>query len=689
MGRKGVTIGSQFSDRIRQASTRRIFDTARIKDLWAQAGPPLSFGLRLWGSVCLAQYVAFWLELDDPSWAGTAAAIVCQPTLGASLRKGWFRLIGTVISGVAVVVLTACFPQARWPFFISLALWSGACAFTSTLLRNFAAYAAALSGYTAVIITGDQLGSVGGLNGDAFMLAVNRVTEIGIGIISAGVVLAGTDLGAARRNLATLLADITAGIATKFAWTLQTAGPDLPDTQPIRRDFIRRVNALDPIIDQAIGESSEIRYHSPLLQGAVNGLFTALSGWRAIANHLVRVTGEQARAQAQTVLNNLPPGLWAMLEQRGAAACLANPVALREACQAGARSAASLDARTPSMRLLTDKTSEALTGLTAALDGLALLTAQPSGPVPRSAGGFRLHVADWLPAAVNGLRAFVTIMAVVAFWIVTAWPGGSSAITWAAIPGILFAARDDQAFASAKGFVTGTVIAIVAAAVINFAVLPNRETFAGLALAMGLWMIPAGAIAKRWPSAKHTYMASYFVPLLSPSNPDSFDTVQFYNSAASILAGAIAAAAGFVMIPPLAPAFRVRRLLALTLKDVRRLAMGQSFSDWMGHIHARLAAMPAEATPLQRAQLLAALSLGTEMPRLAGLARELGVSSAVDQARAAAATGRCDAVIEHLQALDQMLAEVPGDKALRARASILVIREVLDQHSEYFAAGAT
>ena len=84
-----------------------IFDTRRLKDALRAAGPPLLFGLRLWASVCLALYLAFWLELDSPSWAGTSAAIMCQPHLGASLRKGWFRMIGTVVGAVAIVVLTA------------------------------------------------------------------------------------------------------------------------------------------------------------------------------------------------------------------------------------------------------------------------------------------------------------------------------------------------------------------------------------------------------------------------------------------------------------------------------------------------------------------------------------------------------------------------------------------------------
>src|SRR5271154_4263013 len=108
------------------------------------AGPPLLFGLRLWASVSLALYVAFWLQLDDPFWAGTSAAIVCQPQLGASLRKGWFRMIGMVVGAAFVVVLTSWFPQSRFAFLGLLALWAGLCAFAATTFRNFASYSAAL-----------------------------------------------------------------------------------------------------------------------------------------------------------------------------------------------------------------------------------------------------------------------------------------------------------------------------------------------------------------------------------------------------------------------------------------------------------------------------------------------------------------------------------------------------------------
>jgi uncharacterized membrane protein YccC len=666
-------------------------DARRLDKAMRAAGPPLLFGLRMWASVSLALYVAFWLKLDNAFWAGTTAAIVCQPRLGASLRKGWFRMIGTPVGAVAIVVLTACFPQDRCLFFIGLALWGAACAFVSTILQNFAAYAAALAGYTAAIIASDQLGAVGGLNGDAFMLAVTRVSEIGIGIVSAGVVLAGTDLGGAPRRLAGLFAGLTAGIAANFARTLAAAGPELPDTQPIRRDFIRRVIALDPVIDETLGESPRIRYHSPVLQRAVDGLFAALAGWRAVANHLARLPCEQRRAEAAVILRALPAELLSQLEQSDPTRETADPTGLHRIYEAAVRRLIAFPAGTPALRLLADKTAEALAGMSHALNGLALLVADPARPVSRQSGVFRLRVPDWLPAAVNAGRAFVTIGAVALFWIISAWPGGAVAITWAAISVILFAPQADQAYSTAMSFTVGTGIAAVAAAIIAFAVLPGSETFAAFCVVIGVWLVPTGAVAVQpWQRDVFTYMSVYLVPLLAPANQMSYDTLQFYNSALAILAGAGAAALSFRLIPPLSPAFRTRRLLALTLRDLRRLAMGRRFNDWEGHIHGRLSAMPKQARPLQRAQLLAALSLGTEISLLRPLAHRFGLGGDFDTALVVIAQGKSVAAAACLNRLDEALAghaDTDPD-ALRGRGSVLAMSELLTEHTGYFDAGA-
>jgi uncharacterized membrane protein YccC len=660
------------------------------------AGPALLFGLRLWVAVSLALYVAFWLELDNAYWAGTSAAIVCQPSLGASLRKGWFRMVGTAVGAVAIVVLTACFPQERMGFLLGLALWGAACGLLATLLRNFAAYSAALAGYTAAIIASDELGATGGANGDAFMLAVTRASEICIGIICAGVVLAGTDFGGARRRLAVQLAALSAEITGRLAGTFSLVGPDLSETRPVRRDLVRRVIALEPVIDEAVGEASDLRYRSPVLQTAVNGLFAALSGWRMVAVHLERLPRDQGRREADLIQRNLPQELRSAPVRGEATSWTVDPLRVRQACAAAVRALTALPDRTPSLRLLADQTAEALIGIRRALDGLLLL-ADPARAI-RGPGTARFRVPDLLPSLVNAGRAFVTIVAVELFWIATAWPNGAQAITFAAIGVILFSPRADQAYTTTMSFMLGTGLSAAFAAVVKFAVLPGVATFAGFSLAIGLVLVPAGALmAQPWRTAMFVGMAGNFVPLLAPANQMSYDTQQFYNAALAIVAGVGAAALAFRLLPPLSPALRSRRLLALTLWDLRRLASGpipRMANYWEGRIYSRLSALPEQTEPLQRAQLLAALSVGTEIIRLRRIARRFELHVELDAALDAVARGDSSVATERFARLDRLLAVLPGTRPgarvrLRARGSILAMSEALTEHAAYFDSGAT
>jgi len=679
---------AEFLARGVPVSSRAAWFTDAIK----AAGPPLLFGLRLWVSVCLALYVAFWLELDNAFWAANTAAIVCQPNLGASLRKGWYRMIGTVIGAVAIVVMTACFPQDRALFLVSLALWGAGCALVATLLRNFAAYAAALAGYTVAIIASDELGATGGLNGQAFMLAVDRASEICIGIVCAGIVLAGTDLGGARRRLATLFARLSAEIARRFTGTLVIAGADFEDTQAIRRELVRRVIALDPVIDEALGESSQLRYHSPVLQNAVDGLFATLASWRTAAVLLARSSEERARREADAVLAEVPELLRARPEQDEGTHWVGDPARLLQACDAAARRLLTLPAGAPSLRLLADQTGEALAGISRALNGLTLLIADPARPVARDRGIRRLRIPDWLPPLINAGRAFVVIGAAALFWIVTEWPNGAVAMTFAAIVVTLFAPRADQAYTTAIGFMIGSVFTVAICATLKFAVLPNVETFATFALIIGFVLVPVGTfLALQWRPAIFTGIVTLFIPVLAPANPMIYDTQQFYNASLAILAGAGAGAFSFRLLPPLSPAFRARRLLALTLRDLRRLATGRipdTLTDWEGRIYGRFAVLPDQAQPLQRSQLMAAFSVGTAIIQLRHTCRRLDLSGDLDAALEAVGRGNCAMATAKIAALDATLTSSSDTAAIRARSHVLALSQALTQHSSFFDTGA-
>jgi hypothetical protein len=107
----------------------------------------------------------------------------------------------------------------------------------------------------------------------------------------------------------------------------------------------------------------------------------------------------------------------------------------------------------------------------------------------------------------------------------------------------------------------------------------------------------------------------------------------------------------------------------------------------------RLTALPDQAEPLWRAQLLAALSVDAEIVQLRQMAPSLGAAAELDAAFEAVALGNSAIAIGQLRQLDRRLASSPGSHqetqtALRARGRILVISEALAEQSTYFDAGA-
>jgi uncharacterized membrane protein YccC len=680
---------AQPSPRFRStAEMRSLAET--LRPVW----PPLLFGLRLWASVSLALYAAFWLQLDNPFWAGASAAIVCQPQLGASFRKGWFRVLGTLVGAVMSVVLVACFAQDRFLFLGCLVVWASACAFLATLLRNFASYAASLAGYTAAIIAGDLLGTVGGIDANAaFLLAVSRATAICLGIASAGVVLGGTDLGGAPRRLAALFAELTGGIGSGLFGTLAAAGKEPREAHAVQREFLRRVIALDPVIDQALGESSQVRYHSPILRRAVDGLFSALASWYAVAEHLARLPASEAQ-RAVALLDNVPEDLRVALAGGAPASWLTTPIDRNRTCEMAAGRIAFLPTGSPSLQLLADQTAKAFTGLADAFSGLALLLGDLAKLDP-DRGTYRLRVPDWLPALVGAVRTFVTVGAVALFWMVTGWPGGALAMTFAAIVELLLAPRADETYGAAMLFAVGAILDLILTATVAFAVLPGMGTdsFAAFSLSMGACLLPIGALLRHarqpWQVGLLTAMTMGFVAILQPTNPEIYNPEMFYNVGFAIVAGMVTAALSFRLMPPLSPACRTRRLLALTLRDLRRLAKGRPRNDWEGHVIGRLSAMPTKAIPHQRAQLLAALSIGSEIIRLRNLMPRLELGGALDKAIEPLAQGDTARAITYFASLDASLADRPDvPAAMRARGGIRAISETLTQHAVYFDTGA-
>jgi hypothetical protein len=157
-----------------------------------------------------------------------------------------------------------------------------------------------------------------------------------------------------------------------------------------------------------------------------------------------------------------------------------------------------------------------------------------------------------------------------------------------------------------------------------------------------------------------------------------------------------AAALAFRLLPPLSPALRAGRLLALTLRDLRRLTTGpipRTANAWEGLVYNRLSALPDQAEPVQRGQLLAALTVGMEIIRLRRVGRRFDLNVELNAALDVVARGNSAVAIERLDQLDGTLAALPSATPgawvrLRARGSILAMSQALAQHAAYFDSGA-
>lgn len=652
---------------------------AAALSFFAPLRPRLLFGLRLAASVSLALYITYYLELQNSFWAATTAAIVCQPNLGASLQKGRFRAIGTIVGGLMMVAMLAVFPQQRDALLFCLALWCGVCGVAVVLLRNFASYAAALSGITAVIIFADTLA-----NPDtAFFLAVIRVGEICIGIASAGLVMVLTDFGAARQQLAGTLRGTAGQLRDGFLATLRQGG-ETPDLVAARRGLAGSLGLLHAQIDAAIGESSYLRSRAGNLQRMMDGLVGALVGWRNAGAHLT------LHSESRTSIRDL---LVPLLERLDPAQLDHAPRQLRQAAEEVATQLETLPTSDGAGRIALDATREVVCGFAGLADAIFLLRERNS---PRLALLRRPFViADPLPALLNGLRVFLAVLLTSAFWVVSAWPNGAFAIVFAAIGTLVFGSFGDQARAFAKDYAIGAATMVGLGGVLYFAVLPGLSTFPALLALLFLLYVPLGVLqAGSWHNVAFLGMSIAALPLLGVGNPTSYDAAAYLNLALSIVTGTVIGTLFFTLLPMIPPQQRARRLIGLSLHDFRRLPQvptAGTAARWAARLTRRAEALPPQATPEQAGSLMALLALGQAVLQLRALATDAPTGRALQHALDALAAGQVATARDALSkaALAEAITDDPlGRQQLKARAALDVIRDTIDLHTELLSAGA-
>lgn len=155
---------------------------------WLRATPAQwRYALRNGIAMCLALTVAYCLNLDEPYWAMTSAAVVSFPTVGGVISKSLGRVAGSLLGATAALIIAGHTLNDPWLFLLSMAAWLGFCTWACAHFSNNVAYAFQLAGYTAAIIAFPVINILDITQ--LWDIAQARVCEVIIGILSGGVMM--------------------------------------------------------------------------------------------------------------------------------------------------------------------------------------------------------------------------------------------------------------------------------------------------------------------------------------------------------------------------------------------------------------------------------------------------------------------------------------------------------------------
>lgn len=148
----------------------------------------LIFATKTFIAGMLALFVSFELDLINPMWSIGTVLIIANPYSGMVSSKCVYRVVGTIGGAVIALMLTPHLINTPWLFTVVLSLWVGFALYVSLLDRTARSYAFMLAGYSTAMIVFNAITYIDQYN--IFDIALARVIEISIGVISSAVVSA-------------------------------------------------------------------------------------------------------------------------------------------------------------------------------------------------------------------------------------------------------------------------------------------------------------------------------------------------------------------------------------------------------------------------------------------------------------------------------------------------------------------
>lgn len=598
----------------------------------------IQYAIALWLATVLALLIAFVVQLEPAQWAGITVWIMFMQTPRLNYSKVIWWVFGTVVGALTAIVLIALFNQAPDLMLGALALVLGLWAGAATLVKSYKAYGFVLAGYTCAIVAMSAVERPELV----FQLAVTRVSCIFIGMASAIFMMR---VWLPRHDH---WKETVHHLNEHLKATLAQAGQALRPAPGLHhftwRHMVDRLSTLEHTLDITTAESPESRLRAAQARSLVATLFCLLAKAQSIELHLKRRGEAQLPGPEFELLEDAAAVLTAFAETaspdvaelKADRACAELGRLREEAARVRESMADAHSDEAMSNRFILERVDEILVEAMAAVQDWAGLF----GPwkARRSACLDKHH--DYRTAFIFGLRMVLGMGLVSAIWFITQWPSGSQLVLFMAVVCSLLSLVD-YAPAMGMAFLKSAVFCFTIAFVESFWLLQMGEGFLFLAIALGLFLVPA-AYAYRHPRLTGSAVVSMliFYGLTMPANQMNYDISAFLNNGQALLGAACCGFFMFHAVPSMTPATRRFRVLGAVRGDLAQAKMGSgplAEQSWTSRMFDRLRVLhqgnikTAESLS-QENEALIGLQLGLRQIRLRELIHVKGVAGDIKAA---------------------------------------------------------
>jgi uncharacterized membrane protein YccC len=553
----------------------------------------LGFALANTAAVLAALYIAFARDLERPYWAMFTVFVVAKPISGAVRSKAVYRLFGTFAGAAISLLLVPPLVQAPVLLCLATSLWVGVCLYLSLLDRTPRSYAFMLAGFTATIV---GLAVVNAPE-TIFDTSVARVEEISLGLICAAIA-----------HSVFFPQNIVNALNERIAVTIRACGswlseavtrPERPEDIGAQQRLAQVVTDLHVLYTQVAFETSDVPRSEPLMRTLQDRLAVLLP----------RISSVQKAVAALAAQGSVSAPIARALESashwtRSTAntehlSSQSQQAELRLRAEVATASAESVRDLCDWRSLLERTVIINLRELIVAFEDSRILAAalrDPRTPLPPNlqrevaAPGTRALHRDRGMAFLSACAAAGSTLIACVLWIEGSWPEGAVAAQFAAIGCSVFATLDNPAKLIGAA-VLGILVALPIAAIYEFAIFPQIDGFASLALVLSPILVLLSLLQafEKFEGAG-LVLAIAFSGGLALQTTYSANFATFVNSNSAEIVGLLIAAVTNLIFRTIDPLWNALRISKASWRSVRRLARGdeKDVKSWTTEMFDRL-----------------------------------------------------------------------------------------------------